>query len=316
MITVMCSAANRNCSMLSTAQAGVLQRFGSCCLCPVVRRCAVLLFDPQSWRLDPASLEAVASQVVLALPRSLPRAALAWYVVEAIRTGSLPGGSSTPGLAAGWAGRPLFFFYLFSFAFMQVARQFLLGVPPQADQILAGSARLVRAAHFSARLVAQRPSHALGGSLTIALLLVYLVVFISGVWGLWSQQRLHAQPAPGDPRRDDLFGQIPSNCRASCSTRRNCSSWRPAGRQPEHPQEALPILEKSLGRVRASLAGKGTGLLRGPCRSTPVHDAERRCGRYFHASGDRSVPSFGHPRSRSRWCGCVPGCSTTSATCA
>ena len=111
-------------------------------------------------------------------------AAAAWYAVEWAGTGSLPGGSSRPGLAYGILGGLIIIFEL------------LLWPRKRVRSWRLGSAQTWLRAHvwlgllclplvlMHARLLV------IGGLLNIALMATFLVVIASGIWGLWLQQFL------------------------------------------------------------------------------------------------------------------------------
>jgi hypothetical protein len=253
----------------------------------------VLLFDPQSWRLDPASWKKWHRKwfwpcLVLAV------AAAAWYGVEASLAGSLPGGSSAPGLAAGIVAG-LLFFGLFAFALRKWAPlSWVFRIKPTkfwlAQHIWFGLLTFPLVVLHSGLLTRW------GGYLTIALLVVYLVVFLSGVYGLWMQQRLPRSLLQEIPD-ETIHSQIPA-LSGELLDEAELLVLATCGPPPDQPQGGLAILEKNLRRVRASRSGKGTGLLR-VLPEMPVEDTEP-LRRYFRAVIDPYLRSDTSNRSRVR----------------
>jgi hypothetical protein len=131
-----------------------------------------------------------------------------------------------------------------------------------------------------------------GGTLTIALLVVYLIVFVSGVWGLWMQQRLPRRLLQEIPD-ETIRSQIPVLLR---ELRNDAELLVLATCGPQDPAKALAILETNRSRIHASRAGKGTGLLHVLPRA-PLPDTEP-LRHYFHEVIDPYLCS--EPTSRSR----------------
>ncbi len=147
----------------------------------------MLLFDPQSWKLDPENWRKWHRRwfrvcLVLFI------AALAWYIVEGVRIGSMPRGSSLPGLVAGGLAG-LLFLYLCAYSFRKY--------PPFVVYFARRPTKFWLAQHIwfgllTFPLVCLHTSILTkwGGPLPTFLLVVYFFVFLSGVWGLFLQQRL------------------------------------------------------------------------------------------------------------------------------
>jgi hypothetical protein len=235
----------------------------------------VLLFDPQSWKLEPEIWRKWHRRwfricLVIAL------AAIAWYIVEGVRRGSLPRGSSLPGLAAGGLAG-LLFLYLCSYA----GRKY----PPLAAWFAHRPTKYWLAQHIwlgllTFPLVCLHTSLLTrwGGMLPSVLLVVYFVVFVSGVWGLFLQQRLPRhllQDLPDETIRSQI-PQLTSELRTEAELLVLATCGPPA----DDPKAGLAILEEGIGRVRSSRGGKGTGLLR-VLPPQPLIDTEP-LRRYFH----------------------------------
>jgi hypothetical protein len=120
----------------------------------------------------------------------LAAAAVAWYAVEGLRTGELPGGSSPPGLAFGFLGGGIIIFEMLLWARKRVrSKRTLAGVP-------LGRATVWMKAHLwlgtlcLPLIVLHSGFHWYGGALGGVLMFVFLGVIFSGFWGLFLQQYL------------------------------------------------------------------------------------------------------------------------------
>ena len=215
----------------------------------------MLILDPKSWRRH-------RPWVVMCVLATV--AAGSAYAIASIRASHLLGGDSAPGLVFGVLAGLLvsyeFFFVLrkwkrwktvwnYSSAQVRLRRHIWLG-------LLCLPLVVLHSALFTR-----------GSPLSIALLLVFLVVIASGVWGLTLQQWL--------PRRLlDLTGEtIPSQIpalidhlsrEAELLVRATCGP-PDTGRTPDatpRSDRARPAgLDGNFGVIRAARAGKGAGLL-------------------------------------------------------
>jgi hypothetical protein len=216
----------------------------------------LLLFDPQSWKLDAEEWRKWHRRwfrlcLVIAI------AAVAWYIVEALRIGSLPRGSSLPGLAAGGLAGALFL-YLCAYA----GRKY----PPLAVYFARRPTKYWLAQHIwlgllTFPLVCMHTGLLTkwGGLLPTVLMVVYIVVFVSGVWGLFMQQRVPRhllQDLPDETIRSQI-PQLTSELRTEAELLVLATCGPPA----DNPTGALSVLKEGIGRVRATRFGKGTGLL-------------------------------------------------------
>jgi hypothetical protein len=135
-----------------------------------------------------------------------------------------------------------------------------------------------------------------GGSLTVVLLVVYLVVFASGLWGVWMQHRMPRQLLQEIPD-ETIRVQIPE---LSDELRREAELLVLAtcGPPPEHQEQALVLLKENRSRIRAGYAGKGAGLLH-LLPETPLADTEP-LRHYFHDVIDPYLRPETSQRSRLR----------------
>jgi hypothetical protein len=228
----------------------------------------VLLFDPQSWNLDPHSWKQWHRRwfwpcLVIALLGA------GWYAVAAVQAGTLPGGSSLPGLAAGAAAGVLFF-YLFAFALrkLPVLSLYFRRRPTKfwlAQHIWLGLLTFPLVFYHSGLFTRW------GGPLTVVLMVVYFLVFASGVWGLWVQQRVPRhllQEIPDETIRSQI-PQLTGELRAEAELLVLATCGPPG----DDPTQALAVLQQTIPRIRATRSGKGAGLLR-VLPAEPVPDTE------------------------------------------
>ena len=127
-------------------------------------------------------------------------AAVIWYFVAAAGERNWPGGSSTPGLAFGFGGGLIILF------------EFLLWPRKILRRWRVGSARAWMRAHIwlgllTGPLLVLHSGFQLGGALTTCLVILFGLVIVSGMVGLWLQQwlpklMLSAMPA------ETVFSQI------------------------------------------------------------------------------------------------------------
>ncbi len=147
----------------------------------------MLLFDPQSWKLDSESWTNWHRRW-FRLCLVLVVAAGVWCVVDAILFGKRLRGSSRPGLAAGSVAG-LLFLYLCAYAARKwpIFRWWFRGRP---TKFWLGQHIWFGLLTFPLVLLHTCFFTRWGGWLPSVLLAVYFVVFASGVWGLWIQQRV------------------------------------------------------------------------------------------------------------------------------
>jgi hypothetical protein len=253
----------------------------------------VLLFDPQRWKLDPESWKRWHRPWFLVCA-VIAVAAVVWYAVAWARSPSLPGGSSAPGLAAGAVAGVLFLYLCayavrkwppFSLWFSHKPTKFWL-----AQHIWLGLLTFPLVALHSGLLTRW------GGLLTVVLLLVYLGVFLSGVWGLAVQQRLPRELLQDVPD-ETIYSQIPqlsSELRHEAELLVLATCGPPAG----NPGGALEVLQANLPRIRAAHAGKGAGLLQ-VLPPEPLPDTEP-LRHYFHSVIDPYLRPEASYRSKLR----------------
>jgi len=265
----------------------LLQRSTSLVLLGGATGWAVLLFEPESWRRWHRSwFRRCALLTVLAA---------GWYAAEAIRTRSLPGGSSWPGLVCGVVAG-LLMLYLFAFGVRKwpVLRLWFARRPAKqwlAQHIWLGLLTLplvVLHAGLFVRL----------GTLTLALVLVYAVAFVSGLWGLWQQQRLPRQFLEEIPD-ETIRTQIPELLE-QLREEADLLVLATCGASPEGSaaDETLGVLKRNQQTLKAARAGKGTGLLRLlPVSPIPNSEPLRH---YFREVVEPYLLSEGSARSRLR----------------
>jgi hypothetical protein len=253
----------------------------------------VLLFDPQRWQLDPEMWRRWHRPwfIVCAV---VAVAACAWYAVAWSQAGALPGGSSAPGLVAGGTAGVLFL-YLFSYALRKwLPFKLWFSLAPTkfwlAQHIWLGLLTLPLVWLHSGLLTRW------GGVLTATLLVVYLAVFLSGVWGLYKQQRL-----PRTLLQEVPDETIPSQIPVLESELRHEAELlvlATCGPPPDNPDRALEVLKANMPRVRAAHAGRGAGLLR-VLPPQPLPDTEP-LRHYFHDVIDPYLRADASYRSRLR----------------
>jgi hypothetical protein len=238
-------------------------------------RCSVLLFDPQSWKVEAEEWRKWHRRwfrvcLLIAI------AAVAWYVVEAVLSRSLPRGSSLPGLAAGGLAG-LLFLYLCAYA----GRKY----PPLAVWFARRPTKYWLAQHIwlgllTFPLVCLHTSILTkwGGPLPTILLVVYFVVFASGVWGLFLQQRLPRHLLQDLPD-ETIRSQIPE-LTSELRTEAELLVLATCGPPADNPTAGLKTLKEGISRVRAARAGRGTGMLR-VLPAEPLPDTEP-LRKYFH----------------------------------
>lgn len=207
----------------------------------------MLLFERHSWRkwhLPWAILCAI-----------LTLLAVVWYAAAWLSRGARPGGSSLPGLTAGIVAG-LLFLYLGSYALRKTVpfkawyawrpTKFWLG-----QHIWFGLLTLPLVVLHMGLWPRLSP-------LPLAVLGVYLVVFVSGLYGLWQQQRLPGlllQQVP-DETIPALVPDLTDRMRQEAELLVLATCGPPAG------EDGMPpALEHNLGRVRDARHGKNTGLL-------------------------------------------------------
>jgi hypothetical protein len=253
----------------------------------------VLLFDPQRWKLDPESWKRWHRPWFL-LCAIVALAACAWYGLTWWQSPTLPGGSSKPGLVAGGLAG-LLFLYLFSYALRKlIPFKLWFSMAPTkfwlAQHIWFGLLTLPLVWLHSGLFTRW------GGLLTVVLLLVYLGVFLSGVWGLYTQHRM-PRTLLQDVPDETIYSQIP----VLSSELRNEAELlvlATCGPPVDNPNGALEVLKENLPRVRAARAGKGAGLLR-VLPSQPLPDTEP-LRHYFHSVIDPYLRSEASYRSKLR----------------
>jgi hypothetical protein len=239
----------------------------------------VLVFDTQSWKVEPEMWQKWHRRW-FRICLFIAIAALAWYIVEGVRIGSMPRGSSLPGLAAGGLAG-LLFLYLCAYA----GRKY----PPLKVWFSHRPTKYWLAQHvwlglLTLPLVCMHTSILTrwGGLLPTILTVVYIVVFVSGVWGLFLQQRLPRhllQDLPDETIRTQI-PELTSELRTEAELLVLATCGPPA----DNPKSTLEILKNGVGRIRASRGGKGAGLLR-VLPAEPLPDTEP-LRKYFNDSVD------------------------------
>jgi hypothetical protein len=137
----------------------------------------------------------------------------------------------------------------------------------------------------------------------VALLALYLVVLLSGVYGLWQQQRLPRQLLQQVPD-ETIASQVPAlseRMREEAELLVLATCGPPRDKDGTLLPGMPPALRDHLGRVRDARAGKHTGLLQ-LLPPVPLPDTEP-IRKYFHEVIDpylRSRPSL-RSRLRARW---------------
>jgi hypothetical protein len=233
----------------------------------------VLLFDPPgSWKSSPLLHKSWWVPCGLAA-----LAALAWYAVEWSLATVTPGGSSRPGLVFGTLGGVLML-YLFSYALRKTVlmRWWYSWRPTKywlRQHIWFGLVTVPFVYVHAARITAWGPLH-------IALIVIYTIVILSGLWGVYLQQRIPTrllQDVPDETIRwqipdltDQLRGEAELLVLATCGP-------------PKHGPGAMELpltLKNHIDVIRKAQHGKGTGLLAVLPRE-PVPDTEP-LRRYFN----------------------------------
>jgi hypothetical protein len=248
----------------------------------------VLLFDPPgSWKLAPQHRKWLWPCAVVAL------AAIVWYGVTWALSSEMPGGSSLPGLVAGvLAG--LLMLYLFAYALRKVA-PFSLWFRARptafwlAQHIWLGLLTIPLVLVHGARITQWPP-------LTTALMTAYAIVIVSGVWGLYLQQRVPTRLLQEVPD-ETIRSQIPELI-AQLQAEADLLILAACGPPPEAAgSHHLPVpLTRHLDVVRAARSGKGTGLL-AVLPAEPIPDTEA-LRRYFTEVVEPYLQQMGRSRSR------------------
>jgi hypothetical protein len=231
---------------------------------------AVLLFDPESWRRWHRTWFRICGIVALL--------AVAWFIIDAFRTGIWPGGSSAPGLTAGIVAG-LLMIYLFTFALRKwppcyswyrlFPTKFWLG-----QHIWFGllTLPLVLIHGWKGPLARWWGGGALT-LLTVYLLIFYAIVMISGIWGLWRQQRVPRNLLEDIPD-ETIQSQIPillNQLRREAELLVLATCGPPP--DANGAAKALQILKDNEDIITAARRGKGTGLLH-VLPAVPVADCE------------------------------------------
>jgi hypothetical protein len=220
----------------------------------------MLLFDPDNWKRWHRDRFRICGTVALL--------ALAWFLVEAVRTGRFPGGSSPPGLAAGiFAGLTMLYLFAYGVRKWPVLNLWFLLRPTKA--------RLAQHIWLGLLTLPLVMIHGwqIGGYLTTALLIVYAVVMISGIYGLWRQQGVPHEMLEEIPE-ETIRSQIPDLLN-QLSREAELLVLATCGPPPD-PQgtaKALEILKQNREIIKANQAGRGTGLLR-ILPATPIAGTE------------------------------------------
>jgi hypothetical protein len=213
----------------------------------------VLLFDPYSWKRWHRGWFVGCSLVAVL--------ALGWFVFDAITNKELPKGGSWPGLATGILGG-LLMLYLFSFALRkwQPFRAYFAIKPIKfwlAQHIWFGLLTFPLVLIHGWNGIFFR-----FGPLTVTLLVVYAVVMLSGIYGLWRQQSVPHNLLEEIPD-ETIRSQIPD---LLVQLRREAQLLVLATCGPTTDREgsakALAILKENEPILKASRAGRGAGLLR------------------------------------------------------
>jgi hypothetical protein len=234
----------------------------------------VLLFDPpNSWKLSKQHQTWAWPCLIIGL------AACAWYGVTWAFSDAQPGGSSWPGIVSGIAAG-LLMLYLFAYALRKVpVFSAWFGRAPTKywlrQHIWLGLLTVPLVVAHAARISYWSP-------LTMALLGVYALVIISGVWGLCFQQRVPTrllEEIPDETIRShipELTNQL--RAQAELLVLATCGPPKEGG-----PAAGLATLEANRKLLHAS-HGKGSWLLAMlPPRPIPDTEALRR---YFYETLD------------------------------
>ena len=232
----------------------------------------VLLFDPPgSWKLSKPHRSLLWQCSLVGL------AALVWYAVTWTVSDTTPGGSSLPGLVCGIAAG-LLMLYLFAYALRKtpLMRWWFSWRPTTywlRQHIWFGLLTIPFVLVHTARI-------SNWGPLTFVLVAVYAAVIVSGLWGVYLQQRIPTrllQEVPDETIRSqipDLTAQL--RAEAELLVLATCGPTRVGPGAMK-----LPLtLKNHIGVVRAAHAGKGSGLL-AVVPTEPVPDTEP-LRRYFN----------------------------------
>jgi hypothetical protein len=232
----------------------------------------VLLFDPPgSWKLSKLHTLWMWPCALLGL------AAIVWYVFTCAVSTETPGGSSLPGLVCGiLAG--LLMLYLFAYALRKtdLMKWYFSWRPTRwwlAQHIWFGLLTIPFVVVHTARI-----SH--WGWLTTALVVVYAVVILSGLWGVYLQQRVPTrllQEVPDETIRSQI-PELTEQLRAEAELLVLATCGPP--REGPGAIELPLTLRNHLGVIRAAHAGKGSGLL-AVLPADPIPDTEP-LRRYFN----------------------------------
>jgi hypothetical protein len=231
----------------------------------------VLLFDPpDSWKLSKLHRSWLGACAVAG------GAALLWYVLTWATSAETPGGSSLPGLVCGiLAG--LLMLYLFAYVGRKTPalRWYFSRRPTNfwlRQHVWFGLLTIPFVIVHTARI-----SH--WGTLTIALVVVYAAVILSGLWGVYLQQRVPTrllQEVPDETIRSQI-PELTDQLRAEAELLVLAVCGPP--KQGPAAMELPLTLKHHIDVVRAAHAGRGSGLL-GVLPAEPIPDTEP-LRRYF-----------------------------------
>jgi hypothetical protein len=204
-------------------------------------------------------------------------AATAWYAVEWLAAGVLPGGSSLPGFVFGVVGGLIILF------------EFLLWFRKKVRVWRIGSAVSWMVAHIwlgllCLPLLVYHSGFRLGGTLSTALMVLLVIVIVSGIWGLVLQQFLPRRMLDDIPAEtiysqidyltDQLAKEADQLVLAVCGPGPNATRSRPAaGTYSSNEAESPGTSHMVVGAVRS------VGLVQGKVLQTrlppaPVPDSD------------------------------------------
>jgi hypothetical protein len=227
----------------------------------------MLIFDRENWPLHRPWCAAVAAGTV---------AAVAWYAFASLGARTLPGGSSLPGFTFGVVGGAICVF------------EFLLWPRKKKRNWRVGRVQVWMRAHIwlgllSLPLLVLHSGFTLGGSvwsLSSVLMILFLVVIASGVWGLAMQQTLPKRMLR-DVTAETIYSQIGrlrGQFRAEAERLVLATCGPPEGREAEADGRGLeaagsPAPHLVIGRVRS--AGQVQGkVLETVAPTAPVPESE------------------------------------------
>ncbi len=234
--------------------------------------------------------------------------AIGWYAAESLGTNQWPSGASWPGLTCGiMAG------LLMVFEFLLWPRKTLL----RAWRI--GRTQTWLRAHIwlgllTIPLVAVHAWRELGGPLTMALVVLFVIVIVSGIWGLVLQNILPRAMLMETPK-ETIYTQIPQviakyRNEAEALVRTVCDQFRSAANRsiaPAREQAATATLDPP-GNAAALVLEQSFSKTIAPflsatmLRNSVLADRERACG-FFERLRDRLDPAV-HPAidQIEEWC--------------